>query len=48
MPDKNKKKTDDDELDPDALDAAVDEVDTEEDESEWEDGGGDTDEEEDF
>lgn len=48
MPAKNTKKPgEEEELDPDVLDAAVD--DTEEDEeSEWEDSGGDTDVEEDF
>jgi hypothetical protein len=48
MADKNKNKGDDDVLDPDAVDALTDDVDTEEDTSEWEEGGGDTDEEEDF
>lgn len=50
MPDKNKKKTDsDDELSGDVADVAVDTGEVEEvEESEWEGGGGDTDEEEDF
>lgn len=48
MADKTKKKLgEEDELDSDALDVPAGIVEDEE-ESEWEDGGGDTDEEEDF
>jgi hypothetical protein len=49
MPDKNNKKSgSDDELDTDAVGVATDAAETEEEESEWEEGGGDTDVEEDF